>query len=49
MDTTLLYSGRAIEGSKSAPELLGQGSNNPKIAALLCIEVEEEARLVSEI
>ena len=49
VDATLLYFGSAAEGSNSALELLGQGSDNPKIAALLQIEAKEEARLVSEI
>jgi hypothetical protein len=49
VDATLPYSGRATEGSKSTPELLGQGSDDPEIAALLRMEAEEEARLVGEI
>ena len=49
VDATLPYSGSAAEGSNSALELLGQGSDDPEIAALLKMEAEEEARLVGEI
>lgn len=48
-DATLPCSGGATERGRSDLEFPERSDDNPEIAALLRIEAEEEARLVSEI
>jgi hypothetical protein len=49
VDATRPYSTSTMDGSRSDLELLGQGYDDPKIAALLRMEAEAEAQLVDEI